>query len=548
MTTLMGFILNTVKPRVNDPARPTMWLPALLTGMRHDDGTPVLPIHAVAQDLGQIQGQGGGYIADRFASIYSILNECEAVPDPDRPLPLLRLPDVLLDGLQNMQPAASPDTPQADGYQVKIDCNFGCYTGVVQGITMGPLTISGRYHIDQWLQLSPATPGASPGAPQLISGDGNFSVTLTASKLVAGVLATVTGAGSARQNAITVQSLDLAGTGGGAPQLNVDSLTLDQDLPQKDALMDVIAQALGQPEGVQAMVGSVAAMLNAPDNLASVNALVSDKTAGVIDGIFGRLDPSGLPASDAGQAALTALDQYLFDRMRVALNAPGSSWFLPWQLASSDNPVLDPYTDASVAVPDQTIKGLKYTNIVLTGLVLAGGANAVAPIDQTILDGNAFSSRITLGVLPAGAARQVPRPGGAVSMPVPPGPPVTFGAAFTLVQQGFKPVPLTGRLDATIANVYAPLAMRATGADADALTLTVTAASADLSAARIVPHVALDPRDSTLEQIIDALFAKPEVQQQVLAALNAALVQQQGAISDQFTQIARTAILSQLGG
>jgi hypothetical protein len=86
------------------------------------------------------------------------------------------------------------------------------------------------------------------------------------------------------------------------------------------------------------------------------------------------------------------------------------------------------------------------------------------------------------------------------------------------------------------------------GADVDHLTLTLSGVGADLTTAQIVPQVSLDPPNAPLEQILDTLFAKADVQQQILAALNTALAQQSAAISDQFTQIARAAILSQIGG
>ena len=52
MTTLMGFVLNTVKPRLNDPNNPKMWLPALLMSMRNAEDKPVLPINEARSIVG----------------------------------------------------------------------------------------------------------------------------------------------------------------------------------------------------------------------------------------------------------------------------------------------------------------------------------------------------------------------------------------------------------------------------------------------------------------------------------------------------------------
>ncbi|HEX3406612.1 MAG TPA: hypothetical protein VHS81_05180 [Caulobacteraceae bacterium] len=541
MTTLMGFVLNTLKPRVNDPKNAKLWLPALLMSMRNDSG-PVLPIHARDQDLGALQGQGGAYVADRFNQVYGILNGVDSEPDPAAPLPLLSLPDATLDGLQNLTVGATRDTPKPDGYGVDVDLIFDLYSGEVGGIQMPPLTISGRYHIDQSLLVTDTNQKTT------ITGDGGFSVTITQAKMVANAIMQVTGSGARRTNTITLQALALTGVQDGAPPvMDFTELTLDSDLPQKDVVIGAIQNALSDPEGQKAILSGVSAMLNSPSNLASVNGLVSDKTGGVLDGIFGPLPSSGLPVDGPSQKALTPIDQYLFDRVRQALSEPASSWFLPLQLATTQDPILEPYTNSRVEVPDQTIKGLKYTSIVITDIVLAGASNAIAPLDETVLATTKFSSRLAFATLPAGPARQVGRPGGPVSMPVPAAPPLRFSAGFSLVQQGIRPVSLKGSLTATLADVFAPITVAPSGADVDHLKLTLSGVSADISAAQITPQVTLDPHNNALEQILNTLFAKPDVQQQILASLNNALAQQSGAISDQFTKIARDAIRAQIG-
>jgi len=541
VTTLMGFILNTIKPRVNDPANAKMWLPALLMQLRNDDGTPTLPIHAGRQDLGALTGTNGAFVADTFNSVYSIMNQVNTEPDPDAAFPLLTLPDVTLDGLQNMKPGNTNDRPVADGYIVDIDLAFGAYSAEVEGIPMPPLTFSGRYEIEQKLRV------VATGAKETITGHGSFTVIVTDCKLVATAAAAITGSGADRVNTITVTALQIVGTVPNAPNLNFTQLTLDDDLPQKEEVMAAIQDALTDPQASGAFITAINGMLSSGANLESVNRLLSEKTSGVLDGIFGPVAAGALPVDGSEQKALTPVDQYMFDRVRLALADPASSWFLPLQLASSDDPVLEPYSNPQVDVPDQTIKGLAYTHIVLTDVLVSGASNANAPLDVTILATSSFSSRIALGSLPEGPTHSVPRQGGSVSMPVPPAPPVTFSAGFSLVQQGFKPVPLKGNIVATIANVFVPMTVTPTGADVDHLTITLSQVSADVSAAQISPTVSLDPPNGPLEQILNMLFAKPDVQQQILAALNTALAEQEGAISQQFTQIARSAILSQIG-
>ena len=88
MSTLMSFIQNSVQPRLNDPANARLWLPRLLVGMTAND-EPVLPIRSDVQDLGFLQGEHGGYVADRFVQVWSIMNQKDAVADPLQPLPAM---------------------------------------------------------------------------------------------------------------------------------------------------------------------------------------------------------------------------------------------------------------------------------------------------------------------------------------------------------------------------------------------------------------------------------------------------------------------------
>ena len=102
MSTLMSFILDSLQPRLNDPANTKLWLPRLLTEMSDEGGNPLLPIRSKEQDLGFLNGEHGDYIAGLFANSWSIFNSRYAIVDPDLPNPALLLSDVSLVGLQNI--------------------------------------------------------------------------------------------------------------------------------------------------------------------------------------------------------------------------------------------------------------------------------------------------------------------------------------------------------------------------------------------------------------------------------------------------------------
>lgn len=551
---LMTFVLNTLQPRVNDPTNSRLWLPRLLAGMTNGDGSLVLPIHATDQNLGAITGDSGASVASYFATTYQTWmsgvegKTIEAEPDPASPYPILAFPKLTIAGLQNISVQLASATATASGYDVELYLIFDTYPDPTQGIAMQPLSLVGDYNIQQALLWRPE--GATDWSSDNLVGTGSVSLALSQCQMVAQATIGVNGAGPARTNSIVVTSLALVGTQAGAPPgVTVDNLTVDGDFKgAKEGLISLVTEMLESNDAAAALTQAVGTLLMAPSNLASVNDLVGGRAGGVLDGILGPVPASGLPDDGPNQKAATPVDLYLFDRIRLALAAPDSDWFLPLQLASSDDPVIEPYSNPSIDVPDQTIKGLNYTNIKLTNVVLAGASNASMPPAATSLDIGKIGTVVTLGILPAGTPRQLPRSGGPVTMPVPPAPPVLFTAGFSLVQQGLKPVPLQGTLTARITGATAALTITPTGSSVDDLQIGLSHATASLAGATITVSVQLNPPNDGLQQIINALFAQPAVQQQVLVALNDALAGQASAISDQLSQIARTAILTQLQG
>lgn len=543
MTTLMGFILNTVQPRINDPGNARLWLPRLLVNMTDDQGKPVLPIRADYQNLGYMAPPGGDYIADRFADVYSVMKQVTAEPNPAQPRPLLEISQVVLDGLQNM--FVDPPTVAANpaGYDVSTPLLFNHYSAAAGGVPMPPLTLSGRYRITQSLLV---TRDDGTQFVDDITGDGSFSGLFSDCKMTARSSVTIAGSGAQRYSVISVGTLVLGGITSDAPTLAITNLTLDGDLKQKDALIKQIRSALNDPEGQGALIDAVTGMLNTPDTLASINSMLSGKSGDVMQTIFGPLPPEGMPSDDTGQKAATPVDLYLFDRMRAAMIAPESNWYLPWQLASSSNPVLEPYTGDRIALPSQTIKGLVYSDIVLTDVCLAQASNALAPVAGIVLTTPHITANVVFGPLPQGPERSVPRQSGPVTMPVPPAPPMTLAGNFTLTQNGFRKVTLTGHVNAIVTGLKAALTITPSGASVTDLFLTIGDIVTNVTGVKITVDVQLVPRDTTLEQIVKSMFEKPEVQTQIAQAINSELSGQLDQLSQEFSAMARAAINQQL--
>lgn len=540
MTTLMSFILDTLRPQVNDATNAKLWLPGLLVNLKNDQGQSVLPIHADKQDLGQLTGDNGSYIAQQFATDWGIFYEGDAIPNPAAPLPILNLSEVVLDGLQNItvEPATAAIT--ADGYQVTVPLSFNKYMGAPADVAIPPLTVSGTYDLTQSLQVK-ATPPI-----QSLSGTGSFVAQFPDLVMTAYATVAVKGSGANRTVSLDLSKLEISGAKDPTPSVVFSKLTLDSDLPAKDALVDLIRQALENSQGAGAMAQAMSVMLNAPSNLDSINSMLGGKGSDVVSSIFGPLPSGGLPAADSGQTAATPLDLMLFDRMRVALCQCDSNWYVPWQLAGSSDPVLEPYSNATIAIPDQKIGGLLYSGITLTDVLVHNASNAVTPVPSSILTTPRIDATLVFGTLSEGPVRDVPRQGGAVPMHIPPTPPLTASANFTLTQNGLKKVTLNGTVNATITGLGIAIEVVPSGTSVDDLTLTIQNFAADVSAVQVAVQVQLAPRDPSLEGILQTMFGRKDVQSGIASSLNKELAGQKDALSKEFSQIARTAINNQL--
>lgn len=534
MSTLMSFIHNSMLPRLNDPTNTRLWLPGLLAGM-NQNGNPVLPIRSDAQDLGFLEGEHGGYVAERFVQTWSIMNQKDAVADPLQPFPSLKLSDVTLGGLQNVHVQQVSSAPTISGYDASVTLLPNYYPSPTQGLEMPLLTLTGRYQIEQslWVEDSYKT---------AITGVGAFSATFSDCLLNAPLTLTTTGSAAQRSSAVTLLGLTLTGIVGDEPTLQFDDLTLEGDLEQSELLILYIKQALNAPDGRMSMLTTVAEMLNAPDNLESMSSSLSEYLTNSLDELFSVVPQNGLPIDNENQQGATVLDVYLFDRLRLALNQPDSEWYLPRLLSDSTAPVLEPYQHAQVVIPDQTLSGLNYTDIELNDLNIAGFSNAFMPLETCILSAPIIAMEVLFGMLPEGdrVSRQALHSG------VPPAPPVKLTTWLSLTQQGVTPVNLQGVVFASLFDCRLHMNLNASGDDVSDLDLTVNALSFVWGSEPVEFNVELEPRNSVLESMLQKMLLKPEIQNPLKVQLAEALTAQRCELSASFSRLARAIIINQL--
>ena len=270
------------------------------------------------------------------------------------------------------------------------------------------------------------------------------------------------------------------------------------------------------------LLSTVADMLNAPDNLDSMSSALSKNVSNSLDELFSRVPEHGLPSDSHNQQGATMLDVYLFDRLRVALNQSDSVWYLPRLLSDSTDPVLEPYHHDQVVIPDQTIAGLEYTNIELNNLYVAGLSNAFMPLEKCVLTSPVMAIEVLFGVLPEGNTvfRQALHSG------LPPAPPVKITTRLSLTQQGVLPVDLKGDVHAALHNCHMNMNVSVSGEDVSDLDVTINALNFVWGSEPVEFNVALQPRNSILESMLQKMLLKPEIQDPLKAQLANALTTQ----------------------
>lgn len=535
MSTLMSFIHDSLQPRLNDPANSRLWLPRLLVEMTDEDGGEVLPIRSDVQDLGFMQGEHGGYVAERFVQTWSIMNQKEAVADPQRPYPALTLSDVELDGLQNLLVQHVHSQPTLPGYDANLKLLPNHYPDPTQGLEMPPLCLKGRYQIDQslWVEDSYRT---------VITGIGTFNATFSNCVVNAQVALETSGSPEQRKPVVTLASLTISAIAGDHPTLLFDDLSLEGDLEQSAQLIMFIKQALNAPDGQLSMLGTVTEMLNAPGNLSSISSSLSEYLGGSLDNLFSVMPEHGLPTDSDHQQGATALDVYFFDRLRVALNQSDSDWYLPLLLSNSKDPILEPYTHEQLLIPDQTLAGLTYTDIELNDLKVVGFSNAIAPLASGILTSPDIAMVIAFGLLPEGTTltEQV------LTLAIPPAPPVKLYTHISLIQQGITPVPLKGYVHASLLDCSLPLVLTVSGHDVSDLELTLNELGFLWGSEPVDFQVELEPRNSVLESMIVKMLVRPDVQNTIKDQLASAIADQRAEMSSNFTRMARANLINKL--
>ncbi|MEM9556470.1 MAG: hypothetical protein AAGC60_19590 [Acidobacteriota bacterium] len=551
---LFGFVFNTLLPRVNDPKN-ALFLPSALYGL---DDPSIKPLRADSWDLGAIEGRPGGTIGGSIADGWW---QAEIGPkykhDPEElkkhqaifsAWPKLSLSHLEIEGLWNVlvQPLTSVSQP-GTGYLAVIPIEFGHYSETEEGLPMPQIHVNGHFSLPQKVCSTASGPTPRQPAPEAcdgwqsatLVGRGTFEIEITELFIDATVKIGVDGAGAGRTLVVEVDQLAVRGAPAGTlPTLAVEAIKIDTK--------SLLGPLIWEPQAKKAIETSRAAFfesfsstLNQEDNKRQIQTLLTTRLGQALDKVLG----SAPPADDGGQHAPNPVDQYLFDRVRAALNDPSSEFYTPTAVLRFDSPKLEPYQpNAPIALGKQWLGPIELENIELQGPEdhtkgprITGFANAVVPGDTLVFhESGSTSARIAVSTLTS------PPPH------VPP-PPLELAAYFVVVPSGMPNLPGSIWIHVTASTVDIHLTASG-GALAD---LEVTFASMVLSAANdaiLVAKLQLPGADPAIVAQIKALMSTDSVKEKILSGINGEAHDHLAEISQAVTKNLKKLIAQKLDG
>jgi hypothetical protein len=552
---LFGFIFNTLRPRVNDPRNAKFWLPKKLQDLdKPHGGGKMLPIQGTDWKLGNITGTTGstfqkvitdqwwlGAVGLKHRGDPEMANH-QPIACPADPWPQLALPEATIDGLENLWLLPDPDISQpGTGYHCVITFQCGYYQGQGDLPTLSQLRVVGKYALTQCVCSAPATQAGEPSptacddwVPRAaIRGLGDLTVTLTDVFIDAALTMTVVGSGPGRTLQVAVDTITVRGPEPGQlPNLVVDNLTVETQwewmanaiwLPQAK-------RAIESPDGTRGLIDNLDASLNESDNRTKLGAQLTAQINTSTERILGTIGSGGLP-SDAGQQASNPVDQYFFDRLRVAVNAPDSGYYLPKVVSCSNDPPLEPYDAGTITLGDQAVEGIPFQNCRCMDVTITGFSNVLGPANQLILTPAQIDATLNLSTIGSPTIAHVPKP------------PLTITGIFSFEAEGMPA--MTGGLTITVIPSRVRAMVQTAGQDLDQLVLTFE--KLELQAEFNALTISVDI-DSMFKSLIDQVVNRDDIKSKILGSINARLSQHLGGISQSATRGVRTSITSALDG
>lgn len=496
--------------------------------------------------------------------------------------PDLTIQSIRIDGLSNVKVsgAAPQVTASASGYTAQITLDFNAYPadgqnwnralslgGVQAGIDSSNQQpfVGLDFSLSQCLGFIPrrgtgivAPPPTLHLAPSSCNAQGFDCaaaglalLTVGNAELIANTTVGVSADG--KQLSLSLQSLTLQGTGGATPAFTLQNLqwqtmapVLSTDFSLYYSIWTTFYKnLLTTQEAATLLSGKINEALNSPDNLAQVESLLNTQLASAFDSIFG----SSAVASSTVDTDANAVDKYLFNRARAALNDQASYVYVPTVVLGNSSPLLEPFTATNLSLAGPYVQSamgqqISVSQIVLSNLVINGLSNLLAPANNVVFGSNQQATLdLLLGTLNPGPALQVNGQSRTV-----PSPPVTASTPFTLnVQVGANtPVPLSGTMTLSLNNRSGTLGVSATldstGDTPDQLALNFSRIVLNAAAGDVTVAMQFDGGGELYNQLVDSIVNQPTVIDAIVSALNDYVSQNLADISRSATEFAQQAL------
>jgi len=292
------------------------------------------------------------------------------------------------------------------------------------------------------------------------------------------------------------------------------------------------------------MIQNLTDTLNAPDNLNALSTQVTSLVNSAFDDVLGGVPASGL-VRDPTAAGTNPIDQYVFQRVHTALATPGTDYYLPKTVLFFRNPQLEPYTAASISIPDQNYSGINFRNITISNLVVSGASNAVLPAGQMTLSNGVVEATVRMSTLSPGPVFTGSVDNSQQTLTVP-NPPLTINGDFSITP-GASPNPITGTITITVSSSQVQTAFAFSGADISSLELTFNSLTASAASSAITVSVNLGDA-GPFGPLVNAAVNQDSFKQSALSALNGEVAGQLPAISQTATADVRALAQAQLAG
>lgn len=381
-------------------------------------------------------------------------------------------------------------------------------------------------------------------------------LTLSNAKVVSGTTVTVDGTGSSAALQIGLNTVQLVAVQGSTPTFTLQNLQYQSISPVPfPAYINTsifyapwsqfFKQVLSTGDAAQLLSTQVNNALMDPGNRGQVEQLLNQQLKSAFDDIFGSTQVAGSTVdTDAN-----AVDKYLFDRARGALNDPSSYVYLPTLVLGSTSPVMEPYTAVNLSIPGPFTTSIMGQNIALSGIVLQslaiqGLSNLIAPPNNIVFGTNQqASATLLLGTMNPGPTVQVKGSPRTV-----PSPPATASTPFTLNVQVNQnaPIPLSGTLNLSLQNNSNTLGIQTTlnasGDTPDDLVLTYSQILLVAGDQDVLLTISLPDDEAAYAMFINAFLSQSQLIEQVVSALNGCIKDNLQQISDAATQFARSAL------